>query len=188
MKTIDLTKIHEKINDYKKLLDDLRGVEKEIHRLETFKPSSEMVFNLDRGEYEESLNAEIQMAYVENKLKILRKKRNQLIAQKNDMLVELEDLYKKLKRQYRKERIGLELLFSRFLKKLKDLKQVWDLLVQEGSKSSNTFRCLWNLRTILDKVDDVKTLPPYSRWKVDLTRAFTILQNYEKEVEKHGNR
>ena len=185
---MDLGKIHEKINDYKKLLDDLRGVEKEIHRLENFKPRSEMVFNLDRREYEESLNAEIQMAYVQNKLKILRKRRNQLISQKNDMTLELEDVYKKLRRQYRKERIGLELLFSKFLKKLKGLKQVWDLLVQEGSKSANTFRCLWSLRSVLGKADDVKTLPPFSRWKTDLNHVFTLLENYLEEIERNANK
>jgi len=185
---MDLGKIREKINGYEKMLAEIRKVEREIHRLENFKPKSEMIFNLDRGEYEESLNAEIQMAYVENKLKVLRKKRNQLIAQKNDMLVELEDLYKKLKRQYRKEYISLELLFSRFLKRLKGLKRVWDLLVQDGCKASNTFRCLWSLRGVLGKADDVKTLPPFSRWKTDLNHVFTLLENYLEEVERNANK
>lgn len=177
--------IWRKIDEFKGLEKRIKDVERRIRDLSNISHHSEEFIDLSSGRAVIDLEAEMKVEYAKRKIKALRKEKMKLLAKRQDLLIDLEKIYNNLKREYAKELIKMELYFKKFIRELKKLQTLWNCMNEDGNHVANIHRCLWQLRNLLDKADEIKTLPPYSRWKTDLNHVFTILSNFE-EAEKNA--
>ena len=182
---MDLNQIWRKIGEFKETERKINDVERKIRSLKNVSHHREEFIDLSSGETIIDLESEMKAEYAKRKIRGLRKEKMKLLAKRQDLIIDLEKDFDNLKRKYAKELIKMELYFKKFIRELKKLQTLWNCMVEDGNEVANVHRCLWELRSLLDITETIKTLPPYLRWKQDLERCFTILRNFE-EVEKHG--
>ena len=183
---MDLTKIWKKIEACRGMRRKIHDLERKIRSLSNVSHHTEEFIDLSSGETVIDLEAEMKREYAKRKIRGLRKEKMKLLAKRQDLVLELEKIYERLKREYAKDLVKMQLYFKKFVRELRKLETLWRCMTEDGNQVANTHRCLWELRCLLDKNEAIKTLPPYHRWKQDLERCFTILSNYEREVEGHG--
>jgi len=178
-----------KIEEHRKIKEQISKINQRITQLKNVAYSeSSQVIDLATGMAEINLESEMKKEYCAKKLKQLRKRKSELIARQRDVEAELQKDYEKLKRDYEKGLVKMQLYFQKFLRQLKSLRMVWNLMNEDGNDLANVSRTLWRLRGILGINEVLKEMPPFHRWKQDLERCFTLLENYEKEAEKHGDK
>ena len=184
--TIDLADVWRKIESHRKLGEQITKINQRITQLKNVAyAESSQIIDLATGMAEINLEDEMRKEFAGKKIRELRKKRSELIAKQRDIEVDLERAYNDLKRLYQRGLIKLDLFFKRFLKQLRDLRKTWNLMNEEGNGLSNVSRTLWELRGILGLQETVKSLPPYHKWKDEMRRSFTLLENFE-ESERSG--
>ena len=182
---MDLNQIWRKIGEFKETERKINDVERKIRSLKNVSHHTEEFIDLSSGEAMIDLETAMKAEFAERKVKALQKQKMRLLVRRQDLIIDLEKIYDDLKREYGKQLIKMDLYFRKFVKELKKLRTLWNCMIGDGNEATNIHRCLWELRSLLDKNETIKTLPPYSRWKQDLERCFTILKNFE-EVEKNG--
>ena len=184
--TMNLADVWRKIEDHRKLGEEISKINQRITQLKNVAYSeSSQVIDLATGVAEINLEDEMKREYCQRKLKELRKRRSELIAKLRDIEADLQKDYEKLKRDYERGLIKLQLYFQKFLRQLKSLRLVWNLMVEDGNDLANVSRTLWRLRSILETKEDLKPLPPYHKWSDEMRKTFTLLENFE-EVERNA--
>jgi len=184
--TIDLADVWRKIESHRKLGEQITKINQRITQLKNVAyAESSQIIDLATGMAEINLEDEMRKEFASKKIKQLRKQRGELISRQRDIEANLQKDYEKLKRYYEKGLVKMQLYFRKYLRQLKSLRMVWNLMNEDGNDLSNVSRTLWELRGILGVQETVKPLPAYNKWREEMRKTFNILKNYE-EAERNG--
>ena len=182
------SEVWRKIENHRKLGEQISKINQRITQLKnTAYAESSQVIDLATGMAEINLEDEMRKEFAGKKIRELRKKRSELIAKQRDLEVDLEKDYERLKRSYAKDLLTMKLYFKKFIRELKKLETLWRCMIGDGDRIRNIYRTIWALGNLLGKSENIEPLPPYHRWTDEMRRSFTLLENYLKEAEKHGN-